>query len=239
MIDVYFWPTPNGYKVTWMLEEVGLKYNVVPVNIGAGDQFKPEFLKISPNNRMPAITDPDGPGGNPISIFESGAIMMYLAEKTGKLMPSDTRGKYNVIQWLMFQMASVGPMLGQAHHFRVYAPEKLEYAINRYTNEAKRIYGVIDKRLGEAKYLAGEFSIADIATYPWLVPHSMQGQNLEDFPNLKRWYDELRARPATQRGFAVMADVVEKMRAAAKERQAAQDPKAWEILFGNKQFEKR
>src|SRR6266436_257619 len=155
MIDLYFWPTPNGYKITWMLEEVGLKYNVIPVNIGAGDQFKPEFLKISPNNRMPAMTDPDGPGGKPISIFESRAILMYLAEKTGKLMPSDTRGKYNVIQWLMFQMASVGPMLGQAHHFRRYAPEKLDYAINRYTNEAKRIYGVIDKRLGEAKYLAG------------------------------------------------------------------------------------
>ena len=206
MIDLYFWPTPNGYKITWMLEEVGLKYNVIPVNIGAGDQFKPEFLKISPNNRMPAIIDPDGPGGKPISMFESGAILMYLAEKTGKLMPSDTRGKYNVIQWLMFQMASVGPMLGQAHHFRRYAPEKLEYAINRYTNEAKRIYGVIDKRLGEAKYLAGEYSIADIATYPWLVPHSMQGQALEDFPNLKKWYDELRARPATQRGFEVMGD---------------------------------
>jgi GST-like protein len=154
-------------------------------------------------------------------------------------MPSDTRGKYNVIQWLMFQMASVGPMLGQAHHFRRYAPEKLEYAINRYTNEAKRIYGVIDKRLGEAKYLAGDYSIADIATYPWLVPHSMQGQALEDFPNLKKWYDELRARPATQRGFAVMSDVVEKMRAAAQANQPAHDPKTWEILFGNKQFEKR
>jgi GSH-dependent disulfide-bond oxidoreductase len=241
MIDLYFWPTPNGYKITWMLEEVGLKYNVIPVNIGAGDQFKPEFLKISPNNRMPAIIDPDGPGGKPISMFESGAILMYLAEKTGKLMPSDTRGKYNVIQWLMFQMASVGPMLGQAHHFRRYAPEKLEYAINRYTNEAKRIYGVIDKRLGEAKYLAGEYSIADIATYPWLVPHSMQGQALEDFPNLKKWYDELRARPATQRGFEVMSDVVAKMRAAAAAAQdkPPQDPKSWEILFGNKQFEKR
>ena len=215
MIDLYFWPTPNGYKITWMLEEVGLKYNVIPVNIGAGDQFKPEFLKISPNNRMPAIIDPDGPGGKPISMFESGAILMYLAEKTGKLMPSDTRGKYNVIQWLMFQMASVGPMLGQAHHFRRYAPEKLEYAINRYTNEAKRIYGVIDKRLGEANYLAGEYSIADIATYPWLVPHSMQGQALEDFPNLKKWYDELRARPATQRGFEVMS---ERSRRCARQR---------------------
>ena len=154
-------------------------------------------------------------------------------------MPSDPRGKYNVMQWLMFQMASVGPMLGQAHHFRRYAPEKLEYAINRYTNEAKRIYGVIDKRLGEAKYLAGDYSIADIATYPWLVPHSMQGQALEDFPNLKKWYDELRARPATQRGFAVMSEIVEKMRAAAAANQPPQDPKTWEILFGNKQFEKR
>jgi GSH-dependent disulfide-bond oxidoreductase len=210
----------------------------VPVNIGAGDQFKPDFLKISPNNRMPAITDPDGPGGKPISIFESGAILMYLAEKTGKLMPADTRGKYNVVQWLMFQMASVGPMLGQAHHFRRYAPEKLEYAINRYTNEAKRIYNVIDKRLGEARYLAGDYSIADIATYPWLVPHNMQGQDLNDFPNLNRWFEELRERPATRRGFAAMAEEVEKMKQAAQQK-PAQDKKSWEILFGNKQFEKR
>ena len=239
MIDLYTWTTPNGRKGSVMLEECGIPYNVHPVNIRNGDQFKPEFLKISPNNKMPAITDPDGPGGKPISIFESGAILMYLAEKTGQLMPSDTRGKYNVIQWLMFQMASVGPMLGQAHHFRRYAPEKLEYAINRYTNEAKRIYAVIDKRLGEAKYLAGDYSIADIATYPWLVPHSMQGQNLEDFPNLKKWYDELRARPATQRGFAVMSEVVERMRAATQANQPAHDKKTWEILFGDKQFEKR
>ena len=237
MIDVYFWPTPNGYKVTWMLEEVGLKYKVIPVNIGAGDQFKPEFLKISPNNRMPAITDHEGPDGKPLSIFESGAILMYLAEKTGKLMPKDMRGKYNVVQWLMFQMASVGPMLGQAHHFRLYAPEKLEYAINRYTNEAKRIYNVIDKRLSEAKYLADEFSIADIAVYPWLVPHAMQGQNLDDFPHLKKWFEELRERPATKRGFAVMSDVVERMRAQAQK--PIHDKKSWEILFGNKQFERR
>jgi len=237
MIDVYFWPTPNGYKVTWMLEEVGLKYKVIPVNIGAGDQFKPDFLKISPNNRMPAIVDHEGPDGKPLPIFESGAILMYLAEKTGKLMPTDTRGKYNVIQWLMFQMASVGPMLGQAHHFRRYAPEKIEYAINRYTNEAKRIYNVIDKRLSEAKYLAGDYSIADIAVYPWLVPHSMQGQNLDDFPHLKKWLEELRERPATKCGFAVMSDVVERMRAQAQ--QPIQDKKSWEILFGNKQFEKR
>jgi GST-like protein len=232
MIDIFFWPTPNGYKITVMCEEVGLKYNVIPINIGAGDQFKPEFLKISPNNRMPAIVDHDGPSGKPIAIFESGAIMMYLAEKTGKLMPSDPRGKYNVIQWLMFQMASVGPMLGQAHHFRVYAPEKLEYAINRYTNEAKRIYNVIDKQLGETPYIAGEYSIADIAIYPWLVPHNMQGQNLDDFPNLKKWYEGLRARPAVQAGFAVMSDQL-------KNRPPQQNQKAWDTLFGKTQFEKR
>lgn len=236
MIDLYFWPTPNGYKVTVMCEEVGLKYNVIPVNIGAGDQFKPEFLKISPNNKMPAIIDHDAADGKPLAMFESGAILMYLAEKTGKLMPSDTRGKYNVIQWLMFQMGTVGPMLGQAHHFRRYAPEKLEYAVNRYTNEAKRIYNVIDKRLSEAPYLAGDYSIADIATYPWLVPHSMQGQNLEEYPNLNRWFAEMRERPAVKRGFAVMADVIERMRQQAQQRP---DPKSWENLFGNKQYEKR
>ena len=239
MIDVYFWPTPNGYKVTVMLEELGLKYNIVPVNIGKGDQFKPEFLKISPNNRMPAIIDPEGPGGKPFAVFESGAILMYLAEKYGRLMPTEIRGKYEVIQWLMFQMASVGPMLGQAHHFRLYAPEKLQYAIDRYTNEARRIYNVIDKRLGEAAYLAGEYSIADIAVYPWLVPHNMQGQNLDDTPNLKRWYEEMRSRPAVQRGFAAMAEEVAKMREAASARQRPHDQEAWNNLFGNKQFEKR
>ncbi len=231
MIDIYFWPTPNGYKITVMCEEVGLKYNIIPVNIGAGDQFKPEFLKISPNNRMPAIIDPDGPDGKPIAMFESGAILMYLAEKTGKLMPSDARGKYNVLQWLMFQMARVGPMLGQAHHFRVYAPEKLEYAINRYTNEAKRIYNVIDKQLSQSPYIAGDYSIADIAIYPWLVPHNMQGQNLDDFPHLKKWYEGMRARPAVQAGFAAMADQL-------KNRPPTQDKKAWDTLFGAKQFEK-
>ncbi|MGH7814636.1 MAG: glutathione binding-like protein [Candidatus Binataceae bacterium] len=238
MIDAYFWPTPNGYKITVMLEEIGLKYNIVPVNIGAGDQFKPEFLKISPNNKMPAIVDPDGPDGQPISIFESGAILMYLAEKTGKLMPTGTRGKYNVIEWLMFQMGSVGPMLGQAHHFRVYAPERIPYAMDRYTNEATRIYRVIDKRLGEAKYLAGDYSIADIATYPWLVPHNMQGQALDDYPNLKRWYEELRARPAVQRGFAAMGEEIAKMKAASKQ-PAASDKDRWENLFGKKQYERR
>ena len=238
MIDVYFWPTPNGYKVTVMLEEIGLRYKVIPVNIGKGDQFKPEFLKISPNNKMPAIVDHEGPGGEPLAMFESGAILMYLAEKTGKLMPPDTRGKYAVIQRLMFQMGTVGPLLGQAHHFRRYAPEKLEYAIQRYTNEAARIYNVIDKRLGESAYLAGpEYSIADIATYPWLVPHSMQGQELDQYPKLKRWYEEIRARPATQRGFAVMADVIERMRAQAQQPQ--QDKESWNNLFGAKQYERR
>jgi GST-like protein len=239
MIDVYFWPTPNGYKVTVMLEELGLKYNIIPVNIGRGDQFQPEFLRISPNNRMPAIIDPEGPGGKPFAIFESGAILMYLAEKYGKLMPAETRRRYEVIEWLMFQMASVGPMLGQAHHFRLYAPEKLQYPIDRYTNEARRIYNVIDKRLGEVAYLAGEYSIADIAVYPWLVPHNLQGQNLDDTPNLKRWFEEIRSRPAVERGFAVMADEVAKMREAAAARQRPHDQESWNNLFGNKQFEKR
>ena len=240
MIDVYFWPTPNGYKVTMMLEELGLEYKVIPVNIGKGDQFAPEFLKISPNNRMPAIIDHEGPGGEPFPIFESGAILMYLAEKHGKLMPSDMREKYEVIEWLMFQMASVGPMLGQAHHFRVYAPEKLQYAIDRYTNEARRIYNVIEKRLSEVPYLAGQkYSIADIAVYPWLVPHNMQGQNLDDTPHLKNWFEEIRNRPATQRGFAVMGEEVARMRAAAAARQQPHDKESWNNLFGNKQFEKR
>ena len=234
MIDLYFWMTPNGYKVTIMLEELGWKYNVIPINIGKGDQFKPDFLKISPNNRMPALVDHDGPGGKPISVFESGAMLMYLAEKAGfQFMPQDMRRRYDVIQWLMFQMASVGPMLGQAHHFRRYAPEKIEYAVDRYTNEARRIYGVIDKRAGEAPFLAGEYSIADMATYPWLRTHNWQGQDLNDFPNLKRWYDSIEARPAVQRGLAVMKDEVERAR------DQPPDKSSWDILFGKKQFERR
>jgi GST-like protein len=234
MIDLYFWITPNGYKLTILLEELGWKYNVIPVNIGKGEQFKPEFLKISPNNRIPAMVDHEGPGGQPIAIFESGAMMMYLAEKSGhRFMPQDTRGRYDVIQWLMFQMASVGPMLGQAHHFRRYAPDQIQYAIDRYTNEARRIYGVIDKRVGEAGYLAGEYSIADMATYPWLRTHNWQGQKLEDFPNLKRWYDTIEARPAVQCGLAVMKEEVERTRAAQP------DKKSWDILFGKQQFERR
>lgn len=234
MIDLYFWMTPNGYKVTIMLEELGWKYNVIPVNIGKGDQFKPDFLKISPNNRMPALVDHDGPDGKPISVFESGAILMYLAEKAGfQFMPQEMRRRYKVLEWLMFQMASVGPMLGQAHHFRRYAPEKIEYAVDRYTNEARRIYGVIDKRVGEVPYLAGEYSIADMATYPWLRTHNWQGQDLNDFPNLKRWYDSIEARPAVQRGLAVMKDEVERAR------DQPPDKSSWDILFGKKQFERR
>ncbi|HVA81222.1 MAG TPA: glutathione S-transferase N-terminal domain-containing protein [Candidatus Binataceae bacterium] len=239
MLDLYFWPTPNGYKITMLLEELGLPYNVVPVNIGKGDQFKPEFLKISPNNKMPALTDSDGPGGKPISIFESGAILIYLAEKHGKFLPAEPRGKYTVLEWLMFQMGTVGPMLGQAHHFRRYAPEQLKYAIDRYTNEAARIYNVIDRRLAEGEFLAGDYSIADIAVYPWLVPHTMQGQDLDAYSNLKRWYEAIRNRPGTQKGFAVMAEVVERMRAQAQERQQPHDQESWNNLFGNKQFEKR
>jgi GSH-dependent disulfide-bond oxidoreductase len=230
MIDLYFWPTPNGHKLTIALEELGLPYNVIPINIGKGDQFKSEFLKISPNNKMPAIEDPEGPGGKPISIFESGAILIYIAEKTGRLMPTDARGRYKVLAWLMFQMASVGPMLGQAHHFRRYAPEQIQYAIDRYTNEAKRIYGVIDKRVGDVPYLAGEYSMADIATYPWLKLHKLQGQNLEDFPNLKRWYEAIEARPAVQKGMAVMANGPGLQ---------PNDKETFSILFGAKQYERR
>lgn len=234
MLDLYFWTTPNGYKITILLEELGWPYNVVPVNIGKGEQFKPDFLRISSNNRIPALVDHEGPDGKPLSIFESGAIMIYLAEKAGgRFMPQDTRWRYDVLQWLMFQMASVGPMLGQAHHFRRYAPQQIQYAVDRYTNEAHRIYGVIDRRTGEVPYLAGEYSIADMATYPWLRTHHWQGQSLEDFPNLKRWYDSIEQRPAVQRGLAVMKDEVERAR------QAPPDKESWDILFGKKQFERR
>ena len=189
MIDVYTWPTPNGHKVHIMLEECGQDYKAHPVNIGAGDQFAPEFLAISPNNKIPAITDPDGPDGKPISLFESGAILVYLAGKTGRFLPQDVRGRYEVLQWLMFQMGGVGPMLEQNHHFRQYAPEKLPYAIERYTNEARRLYGVIDRRLAASPWLGGaEYSIADIATWPWLRNWKNQGMDLSDHPHLERWF---------------------------------------------------
>jgi GSH-dependent disulfide-bond oxidoreductase len=230
VIDVFSWPTPNGHKVHIMLEECGLPWRAIPVNIGAGDQFKPEFLAISPNNKIPAITDPDGPDGEPISLFESGAILVYLAAKTGKFLPRGDRAKYEVLQWLMFQMGGVGPMLGQAHHFRMYAPEKIGYAIDRYTNEAKRLYGVIDKRLSRSRFLGGAaYSIADIATFPWLRSWQNQGVVLEDYPHLKAWFDGIAARPAVQRGVQVMAEL----------RKPVRDAKEREILFGKTQYERR
>jgi len=230
MIEVFSWPTPNGHKVHIMLEELGLPWKAIPVNIGTGEQFKPEFLRISPNNKIPALTDPDGPDGKPISIFESGAILVYLAGKTGKLMPSSDRGKYEVLQWLMFQMGGVGPMLGQNHHFRQYAPEKLPYAIDRYTNEAKRLYGVIDRRLAASPYLGGrDYSIADIATFPWLRNWQNQGIVLDEHPHLKKWFDAIAARPAVQRGVKVLADL----------RKPITDDKSRDVLFGKTQYEKR
>ncbi|MBD2570734.1 glutathione S-transferase N-terminal domain-containing protein [Anabaena lutea] len=202
MIDLYYWTTPNGHKITIFLEEVGLPYNLIPVNIGAGDQFKPEFLKISPNNRIPAIIDHQPvDGGEPISIFESGAILEYLAQKTGKLMPTDIRGRVEVLQWLFWQMGGLGPMAGQNHHFSQYAPEKIDYAINRYVNETGRLYAVLNKRLSDREFIAGDYSIADIASYPWIVPYERQSQKLEDFPNLQRWFEEIKARPATIRAY--------------------------------------
>ncbi|AVH71612.1 glutathione binding-like protein [Nostoc sp. 'Lobaria pulmonaria (5183) cyanobiont'] len=202
MIELYYWATPNGHKITIFLEEVGLPYTINPVNIGAGDQFKPEFLKISPNNRMPAIVDHEpADGGAPISVFESGAILLYLAEKTGKLIPQDLRNRTQVLEWLFWQMAGLGPMAGQNHHFSTYAPEKIEYAINRYVNETGRLYAILNKQLADREFVAGDYSIADIAAYPWIVPHELQNQNLEDFPHLKRWFETIKARPATIRAY--------------------------------------
>jgi GST-like protein len=203
MIELYTWSTPNGRKVSIALEELGLAYNTHPINITKDEQFEPAFLKISPNNKIPAIVDPDGPGGAPIEMFETGAILIYLAEKTGKLQPNDARARYVMLQWLMWQMGNYGPMLGQAHHFRRFAPEKIPYAVDRYSNEARRLYGVLDQRLGEAAYLAGDYSIADIATFPWAARHEWQGIELEDYPNVLRWYNAIAARPAVKRGMAV------------------------------------
>lgn len=203
MIDLYYWTTPNGHKITIFLEETGLQYTLKPVNIGIGEQFKPDFLVISPNNRIPAIVDrrPDD-GGDPIAIFESGAILEYLSEKTGRLIPGDLRQRWQAIQWLHWQMGGLGPMLGQNHHFRQYAPEQLPYAIERYTLEAERLYGVLDEQLRDRDYLAGEYSVADIACYPWIVPHERQGQNLDDFPNVKRWFKAIGERPAVKKAYA-------------------------------------
>jgi GSH-dependent disulfide-bond oxidoreductase len=230
-IDLYYWPTPNGWKVSIFLEEAGAPYNVVPVDITAGDQFEPSFLEISPNNKIPAIVDHDGPGGQQISLFESGAILIYLAEKTGRFYPESPRERYGVLQWLMFQMGSVGPMLGQNHHFRQYAPEEIPYAVNRYTNEAARLYEVMDRRLSEVEYFAGDYSIVDMAVYPWVVPHERQGQKMEDFPNLRRWYESMGARPAVRRAL----EVGEELRRPLEE----MDEESRGVLFSNKRREER
>jgi GST-like protein len=231
MIDLYTWPTPNGHKIHIMLEEVGLPYNVVPIDISAGDQFKPEFLAISPNNKMPAMVDHDGPDGQPIAVFESGAMLIYLAEKTGRFMPAEPRGRYEVLQWLMFQMGGIGPMFGQANHFRSYAPEKIPYAIDRYTSESGRLYGVMERRLAQSAYLAGEvYTIADMATWPWMRYPDRRGQALDDFPSVKRWFQAIEARPAVQRGIEVLAE---------RSRSGPMTDKEREVLFGAQQYEKR
>lgn len=234
MIDVYSWPTPNGHKVHIMLEECGYKLGkdwlAHPINIGKGDQFTPEFLKISPNNKIPAMVDPNGPDGKPISMMESGAILLYLASKTSKFLPKTDRAKLEMMEWLMFQMGGVGPMLGQAHHFRIYAPEKIEYAVNRYTNEAKRLYGVMDKRLSANKFIAGNtYTIADIAIFPWLRSWQNQGIDWADYPHLKAWFDKIATRPAVIRGVTVLADL----------RKPITGDKERDILFGSAQYQKR
>jgi len=231
MIDVYSWPTPNGHKVHIMLEECGLPWRVHAVDIGQGDQFTPDFLAISPNNKIPAIVDHDGPDGAPISLFESGAILLYLAGKTGRFLPADVRGKYDALQWLMFQMGGVGPMLGQAHHFRIYAPERIDYAVNRYTNEARRLYGVMDHQIANTgAYIAGaEYSVADIAIYPWLRSWQNQGIDWADYPHLKSWFDRVGDRPAVQKAVQVLADRRKPIRTDAEK----------EVLFGQTQYQRR
>lgn len=208
MIDLHYWTTPNGHKVTIFLEEAGTPYRIVPVNISAGDQFKPDFLKIAPNNRIPAIVDSaPSDGGAPISLFESGAILHYLAEKTGQFLPADIRGRTEVMQWLFWQMGGLGPMAGQNHHFVQYAPERIPYAIKRYVDETHRLYGVLDKQLADREFIARDYSIADMACYPWIVSHERQQQNLDDFPHLKRWFHAIKARPAVERAYALARTV--------------------------------
>jgi GSH-dependent disulfide-bond oxidoreductase len=231
MIDLYTWPTPNGHKIHIMLEETGLPYRVHAVDIGAGDQFKPEFLAISPNNKIPAMVDSDGPDGKPISLFESGAMLVYLASKTGQFLPGKLRDKWATLQWLMFQMGHVGPMLGQAHHFLIYAPEKIPYAVNRYTKEANRLYGVLNTRLGASKHVAcSEYTIADMAIFPWLRSYKNQGVEMDEYPNVKRWFDAIDARQAVQRALQVLAD---------RRRTGPRTPQEMEVLFGAKQYERR
>jgi GST-like protein len=232
MIDLYTWPTPNGHKIHIMLEETGLEYNVHPIDIGKGEQFKPEFLAISPNNKIPAMVDQDGPGGKPIVLAESGAMLFYLASKTGKFLPKDIRKRWQVMQWMMTQMGHVGPMLGQAHHFLGYAPEKIEYAMNRYKNEANRLYGVLDKQLAKSEWLAcDEYSIADMATMPWLRAPERQGVNIDDYPDLKRWRDRIAERPAVKKALEVLADRRRTTPGMNKEQA--------EVLFGATQYARR
>jgi len=224
MIDLYYWTTPNGHKITIFLEEAALPFRLVPVNIGAGEQFKPAFLRHAPNNRIPAIVDKSPKdGGDPISIFESGAILQYLAEKTGRFLPKDVRGRFDVMQWLFWQMGGLGPMAGQNHHFVQYAPARIPYAIDRYVKETNRLYGVLDRRLAGREFIAGTYSIADMACYPWIVPHERQGQNLDDFSNLKRWFAAMGARPAVQRAYEL---------AKAVDAETTMSKAAKKVLFG-------
>ena len=227
MIELHYWPTPNGYKITIMLEECGLPYEVKFVNIGKGDQFEPEFLKISPNNRMPAIVDTDGPSGEPVSIFESGAILQYLGRKTGRFYPQEERARVEVEQWLFWQVGGLGPMAGQAHHFRNYAPKKIDYAYDRYTNEVNRLYGVMERRLQDRDYLAGDYSIADMAAYPWVRSYKSQGQDLADFPALNAWFGHIHDRPAVARAIAVGKD-------EKQDFDLSRDKAAQAVLFGQR-----
>lgn len=233
MIDLYYWPTPNGHKITIFLEETGLDYRIKPVNIGRGEQFDPDFLKIAPNNRMPAIVDHSpADGGGPISIFESGAILQYLAEKTGKFGGASLGERVEVTQWLMWQMGGLGPMLGQNHHFKTYAPDTIQYAIDRYVGETARLYAVANKRLSDRRFLAGDYSIADMAAYPWIVPHERQGQDLAEFPNLKRWFEAIQARDAVVRAYEIGKEV--------SDTSAGLDDEAKKVLFGqNKETVRR
>ncbi|HEY9133115.1 MAG TPA: glutathione binding-like protein [Dyella sp.] len=228
MIELYYWPTPNGHKVTLFLEETGLPYAIKPVNIGRGDQFEPAFLAISPNNRMPAIVDTEPKDGQgPLSVFESGAILQYLADKTGKFLPTNARARYAVLEWVYWQVGGLGPMLGQNHHFNRYAAEKIPYAIDRYVNETRRLYGVLDKRLDGRQFIAGDdYTIADMAAYPWIVPHEAQGMDLADFPHLKAWYDRIAARPATLRAYAAGEPL------RSQQLDLSKDEEARKVLFG-------
>ncbi len=226
-IELYYWPTPNGWKITIMLEETGLPYELHYINIGRGDQFEPDFLKIAPNNRMPAIVDPDGPGGTPISVFESGAILQYLGRKTGQFYPADERQRVAVEEWLFWQMGGLGPMAGQAHHFRQYAPEQVPYAIERYTNEVNRLYGVMNRQLADRAFLAGDYSIADMACIGWVRPYERQGQDLNDFPHLKRWFETMMARPAVIKGVEIGKEMREQSN-------LADDKEAQKVLFGQR-----